>query len=42
MRIGTEKVKHWLNSSVYAGLAVFFVFMGAGCASSQKITQPLS
>jgi hypothetical protein len=39
MKIWSQKLKNWFKSSAYLGLAVLFVFVGLGCASTHKTTK---
>jgi hypothetical protein len=38
MQIRRKKSKNWLRNSVYLSLAISFVLIGAGCASTHKTT----
>ena len=38
MQIQMKESRGWFRSSVYLGLPIFFIFMGAGCASTHKTT----
>lgn len=38
MKIQGKESKCWFTNSVYLGLTMFFVLMGAGCASMHKTT----
>ena len=39
MQIWSQKLKYGFKNSVYLGLAVLFVFVGLGCASTRKTTK---
>jgi len=39
MQIWTQKLKHAFKNSAYLGLAILFVFVGLGCASTHKTTK---
>ena len=39
MQIWSQKLKYGFKNSVYLGLAVLFVFVGLGCASTHKTTK---
>ena len=38
MQIRMKESKDWFRNSVYLGLPIFFVLIGAGCASTHKTT----
>ena len=38
MQIRMKESKDWFRNSVYSGLTIFFVLIGAGCASTHKTT----
>ena len=38
MQIRMNESKDWFRNSVYLGLPIFFVLIGAGCASTHKTT----
>jgi hypothetical protein len=39
MQIWSQKLKYGFKNSAYLGLAVLFVFVGLGCASTHKTTK---
>lgn len=39
MQIWSQKLKYEFKNSVFLGLAVLFVFVGLGCASTHKTTK---